>query len=91
MFLDQVNPEGDKYFWIGLTDMVQEGVWIWISSGKQAEYTNWYPGDPNNAGEIEHFVHIRIKKWERKWNDCDIDNSFGICTHGSFALCQHAL
>ena len=92
MFLDQVNPEGDKYFWIGLTDLAHEGVWLWISNGKQAEFLNWLDGKPHNTGEVEHFAQLLAKNvFDRKWSDCDIDNLFGVCQAGSFALCQHLL
>ena len=91
MFLNQINPEGDKYFWIGLTDIANEGVWLWISNGKQADYLNWSSGQPDNAGAIEHFAQITNQARERKWNDCDIAYTFGMCTEGSFALCQHTL
>lgn len=33
--------------WIGLTDEVDEGVFLWVT-GETSAYTNWYPGEPNN-------------------------------------------
>jgi len=35
-------------YWIGLNDIVSDGTWIW-SSGEPMTYTNWEPGEPNNA------------------------------------------
>ncbi|MCS6935423.1 MAG: hypothetical protein NZM35_09790 [Chitinophagales bacterium] len=35
--------------WIGFTDAASEGNWVW-SNGSSNTYTNWAPGEPNNAG-----------------------------------------
>nr|XP_034308987.1 perlucin-like isoform X5 [Crassostrea gigas] len=35
-------------FWIGLSDILVEGEWVWMSTQKVAQYTNWWPGEPNN-------------------------------------------
>ena len=95
MFLDEANPEGDKFYWIGLTDLAHEGVWVWISSGKEADYTNWNKGEPNNLDGIEHFARIYFQLYERKWNDCANESSklkvSGSCSVGSYALCQYIL
>ena len=41
IFLNQTDPTGANGYWIGLTDLSHEGHWMWISSGKSAEYLNW--------------------------------------------------
>lgn len=38
------------YFWIGFTDRDTEGVFTW-ASGEPVSFTNWAPGEPNNAGD----------------------------------------
>ena len=35
-------------YWIGLTDELIEGMWLWQSSGIPANYTDWGPGEPNS-------------------------------------------
>jgi hypothetical protein len=35
--------------WIGLTDEVQEGGFVW-TDGSAVEFVNWKAGEPNNAG-----------------------------------------
>ena len=67
-----------------------------ISSGKAANYTNWYKGEPNNSNNgTEHFAHIRPGSTDRKWNDCANENknpgSGLICDAPFYGLCQFNL
>jgi len=61
--------------WIGLTDLKQEGTFIWSSTGEEPGYTNWQagaPGEPDNGGGKQDCAYIR---WHSgKWDDyqCDI-------------------
>ncbi|XP_071145894.1 perlucin-like [Mytilus edulis] len=41
--------------WMGGTDMLIEGIWMWADSLKPFTYTNWFPGEPNN------FLTVRLK------------------------------
>ena len=40
-------------YWINLSDSLQEGTWVWNDTGRVADYTNWYLGEPNNVGGNE--------------------------------------
>ena len=33
--------------WLGLTDEVIDDVWTWYDTDVIAEYTDWYPGQPD--------------------------------------------
>jgi hypothetical protein len=56
---------GTGYLWIGFTDQVTEGVWLW-TSGAPTNYINWTPGEPNNLGDEDYAV----MNWSGvKWND----------------------
>jgi hypothetical protein len=45
---------GQKLYWIGLTDKEQEGTWKWISKAPVG-FTNWAPGQPDNAGSNQNY------------------------------------
>merc|ERR1711997_1168477 len=57
--------------WLGLTDLKDEGTFLWSSSGQEANYTNWKPGEPDNSGGNEHCVHYNSVNM---WNDRQCDN-----------------
>jgi hypothetical protein len=86
LFLSQADPNDENVFWIGLSDIAHEGRWVWMTSGKPAEYTNWRSGEPNNINMTEHFGHILNTKDERKWADCT-----NMCWILFCGLCQFVL
>lgn len=54
-------------FWIGLNDLVEQGVWMW-PDGKPLTTASWKPGEPNNFGR-EGCVELFTDTWQ--WNDLD--------------------
>jgi len=61
------NALGGLSAYIGLTDNVSEGTFVW-ADGSPITYTNWNPGEPNNAGggNGEDFV---VMFNSGRWND----------------------
>jgi len=58
-------------YWIGLTDQASPGNWKWIN-GDTSTYTNWAPGNPNNAGGAQHYAwywNDAPSKWDDNIND----------------------
>jgi len=49
-----------------LSDLQEEGYWVWASEKNVAEYTNWRSGEPNNTGKDENCVSIYSN---HLWND----------------------
>ncbi|KAM9103964.1 low affinity immunoglobulin epsilon Fc receptor [Megaptera novaeangliae] len=51
--------------WIGLRDLDIEGEFIWMDSSPLG-YSNWQPGEPNDAGQGENCV---MMQGSGQWND----------------------
>ena len=82
-FLKAKDPTGNQHYWIGLNDIVQEGVYRWSSNNKLATYFNWTPGEPN--AEIEDCIELGTAAGGRKWND-------NLCTRTTMAaLCMRGI
>eukprot|EP00105_Crassostrea_gigas_P010137 XP_011425314.1 PREDICTED: perlucin-like [Crassostrea gigas] len=64
----EINPEG--HFWVGGTDVLVDGQWIWISSQERIEYTDWVPGEPN-GGTREGCLMLNGGKYHFHWNDAN--------------------
>jgi hypothetical protein len=57
-----------RTLWIGLTDQASEGTFVWIS-GSTSTYRNFNPGEPNNFGGDEDYVHMFTAPTGGVWND----------------------
>ncbi|XP_078377377.1 uncharacterized protein LOC144660589 isoform X2 [Oculina patagonica] len=76
------NVTSNNWFsaWIGLyRDPQDYWSWLWVD-GSRPNYTNWYPGEPNNLGG-EGCGEIYPQSYEWKWNDlsCYLHNRPYIC------------
>uniref|UniRef100_A0A023EFS7 Putative secreted protein n=1 Tax=Aedes albopictus TaxID=7160 RepID=A0A023EFS7_AEDAL len=68
--------------WIGASDILEEGVFRWKSTGETLNYTNWKAGQPNNYDGEEHCVHLQyISKVGFKWNDDQ-------CSKKKYFICE---
>ena len=55
-------------YWLGGKDDITEGKWYWENSKKPFNYTDWYPGEPNDQGNNEDCLHLFFSRNEH-WND----------------------
>ena len=63
----------DTEFWIGLTDEVDEGKWLWVND-LDCIYKNWATGEPDNYKKMQHYVIMNKQAAKGateagKWND----------------------
>ena len=71
-----------RYLWMGLNDVQQEGNFEW-ASGEAVTYTNWAPGDPNDARGNQDYGRINFGKNDL-WDDAYSYNKFfGIIERNS--------
>ncbi|NEQ50914.1 MAG: DUF4347 domain-containing protein [Leptolyngbya sp. SIO3F4] len=67
----------DERFWTGLNDAKSEGNFVW-ASGENVTYTNFAPGEPNNAGGNQDFVTMNFGANDQ-WDDDGLNSAyFGI-------------
>uniref|UniRef100_A0A3P8RPD4 C-type lectin domain-containing protein n=1 Tax=Amphiprion percula TaxID=161767 RepID=A0A3P8RPD4_AMPPE len=59
----------EKGYWIGLTDVVSEGTWVWINNVTEVETMYWRSGQPSH-GEAQsgncaafYYYHDTMKTW----------------------------
>lgn len=71
--------------WLGATDEIQEGVWIWVT-GESWDYSNWYPGEPNNCCPPTHCgpqdctpEHYLTGDYTGQWNDTPDGQMHFVC------------
>jgi len=70
-----------KYYWIGGAALEVKLKYRWID-GTPLTYTNWYPGEPNDAGKNEDCMELMSESYNYQWND-------GVCTNlGKGFICQ---
>ena len=58
---------------------------LWVDMTTLKRYTNWVPGEPNNAGghELCSEILVSAKYWLGKWNDANCnaarDKTLTVC------------
>ena len=59
--------------WIGISDAKQEGKFEW-ANGEAVNYTNWAPGEPNDAGGFQDYGWLNYLggKWDDNFNNASL-------------------
>jgi hypothetical protein len=74
------NTISNQKWWIGFNDIAAEGNFVW-DGGSPVTYTNWEPGEPNDAGGNEDCTQINRYYPKATWND-------EPCNQGLFFVCE---
>ena len=74
---------GNKRWWIGATDTLSEGNFVWMS-GAPWSYTNWHSGEPDEGGNGEDCV-LLLGSHGGSWIDVPCD---GYSYKNPRPLCQ---
>lgn len=51
--------KSEDRLWIGVNDIVQEGIWVW-EDGTTDPVVNWAPSEPNNHSSNEDCAYIYV-------------------------------
>ncbi len=79
-----LNPDPGHTFgpfdiiYIGLNDIENEGNFVWTDGSFNADYRDWGPGQPSNAGGNEDcsmWVHDSVDVTWKPWNDFPCDSA----------------
>jgi Lectin C-type domain len=62
-----LQPQGSN-IWLGASDLVQDGTWVWQTSGNVANYTKFQSGSPN-GGAYEDCLLMSQENGD--WDDYD--------------------
>nr|XP_034333174.1 galactose-specific lectin nattectin [Crassostrea gigas] len=68
-----------KNYWIGLSDAIKEGKFVWQTTQDNVDYTDWAPGEPNDDHHTEDCAEL-FQPFSFHWNDapCSVKSNF-IC------------
>ena len=75
---DQSGLATGEKLWLGVTDVAQEGVFVWDHNGKQLTYSDWDTNQPNNWGDQDYVDY----KFGYGWQDDKSFRNYGaICEY----------
>jgi hypothetical protein len=83
-FLITLQPQcstPDNGLWLGLTDKINEGSFLWESTQLGLTYYAWTQGQPDNANGVQDCVHMWCWNNNGEWDDdyCDDVNQNTLC------------
>uniref|UniRef100_A0A6P7HEB7 Perlucin-like n=1 Tax=Diabrotica virgifera virgifera TaxID=50390 RepID=A0A6P7HEB7_DIAVI len=60
---------GEYWFWTSGTTLPNDR-WVWMGTGRPIVYANWFPKQPDNAGNNEKCIEVRYNYNNGlQWND----------------------
>ncbi|XP_053380330.1 perlucin-like protein [Mercenaria mercenaria] len=82
-YLTPIVDSQKHNYWIGLSDVQEEGIWMWMESKEKLSttgFSHWYPNQPDNSEANENCATINFDVGG-KWNDwhCNGKEANYIC------------
>ena len=56
--LANVTATDEQTFWVSGNDLVADGNYNWLGTGKPVIYAKWQPGEPNQFHGAEHCLML---------------------------------
>eukprot|EP00058_Branchiostoma_floridae_P009579 XP_002595067.1 hypothetical protein BRAFLDRAFT_125768 [Branchiostoma floridae] len=76
--VNEIRKRGNPETWMGMSDQVQEGLWVWEDGTVLTGWSNWLPGNPSSTGEdCAEWKNV----YDYKWNDDE-------CFHTQYFVCE---
>ncbi|XP_045191035.2 perlucin-like protein [Mercenaria mercenaria] len=84
IYLESQAKRLNKTFWIGLTDILQDGTFVWMDSSTpltSSGFSDWAPGEPNNFVQGEESCVALYQPLGFRWTDapCNFASPHFIC------------
>ncbi|XP_060076914.1 perlucin-like [Ylistrum balloti] len=78
-FISRKTPTSYKpgIFWLGASDLLTEGEWMWSSDNSFMSYKNFAPREPNNADGNENCLEFDFSG-NFQWNDNNCENLYNF-------------
>lgn len=74
----------DTKYWLGGTDIFEDGVWTWLYNVKSIDMRGpnsfWLSGEPNNVGDNEHCLQLNHRS-RYQFNDKNCKFKYGVVCH----------
>ncbi|CAH1238203.1 COLEC10 [Branchiostoma lanceolatum] len=77
--VNEIRKRGNAETWMGMSDQVEEGVWVWEDGSALTGWTNWLPGNPSST--FEDCAEWKVV-YGFKWNDDE-------CYHTQYFVCEN--
>ncbi|XP_052803924.1 perlucin-like protein [Mya arenaria] len=72
LIVNRFANERDAHVWLGATDEITEGVFVWNVNNQKVIYTDWGPGEPNSVPlNIREDCLVYWAHYSWKWADLD--------------------
>ncbi|XP_035687857.1 brevican core protein-like [Branchiostoma floridae] len=80
VLVSEIRQRGSADTWMGMSDQVQEGLWVWEDGSVLTGWSNWSTGQPDDGSSTEECAHW-YPGYNFKWNDDQ-------CYHSKYFICE---